>query len=701
MTAPLTRAEWLNANGEFLSASVAWIRARLRQHAPVTQELLPASAPRTAPVAVEPQRRSRWGRSANEDAPTAAAPAGPRQLAGATGPATTFGGGSPTVPADGDITELTDAIDRYAQSSPPPALVALAAGVGLTRFERDVLLLCAAVELDPSIRRLCADVHGNPAMTYPTFALALSTLPDPAWEALSPDRGLREWCLIEINRPWGESLVSAALRTDERIVDHIKGLDHLDDRVRALVLPIEATDPSVLPASQAALAERIAGRWADEPVVQIVGPDAASSRLVASAAAARTGRTLYGYASGSLPTTAEAIEEAARLWRRECALSEIALCIDVDTAADDAARASAFVTRLHAPVIVTAREALPALLPSGMLVDVAPPTVAERRGAWVANLPADTALDAGALAAQFALDTASIARAAEDPDPWARCRALTRTQANGHSDRQQPLVGWDDLVLGETELRQLHAIADQVRHRWTVYEDWGFAARSSRGLGLSALFSGPSGVGKTLAAEVLAHELQLDLHHTDLSSVISKYIGETEKNLRALFDAAEAGGWLLFFDEADALFGKRSEVKEAHDRFANVQIDYLLQRMEAYQGLAILSTNLRTALDTAFLRRIRFIVEFPFPDVPQRRAIWGLAFPATVPGADTLDLDRLAELPVNGGMVRNIAMNAAFLAAAGDREVDMELVSAAVRDEFTKLHVPIRERDLTRLTVPA
>ncbi len=168
----------------------------------------------------------------------------------------------------------------------------------------------------------------------------------------------------------------------------------------------------------------------------------------------------------------------------------------------------------------------------------------------------------------------------------------------------------------------LDEVGVHVRNRMKVYETWGFASKSSRGLGISALFAGPSGTGKTMAAEVLANELRLDLYRIDLSSVVSKYIGETEKNMRRAFDAAKAGGAILLFDEADALFGKRSEVKDAHDRYANTEVNYLLQRMEAYQGLAILTTNTKDALDSAFLRRIRFVVQFPFPDAAHRAEIW-------------------------------------------------------------------------------
>jgi len=231
-------------------------------------------------------------------------------------------------------------------------------------------------------------------------------------------------------------------------------------------------------------------------------------------------------------------------------------------------------------------------------------------------------------------------------------------------------------------------IAAHVRHRVHVYERWGFAAQSARGLGISALFVGGSGTGKTMAAEVLARELRLDLYRIDLSSVVSKYIGETEKNLRRVFDAAEESGTILLFDEADALFGKRTEVKDSHDRYANIEVSYLLQRMEAYRGLAILTTNFRSALDAAFLRRLRFIVDFPFPTAAQRAEIWRRIFPAATPTAD-LDLARLAQLSLPGGNVRNIAVNAAFFAAEAQSPVDMSHLLRAARAEYAKLEKPL------------
>ncbi len=253
---------------------------------------------------------------------------------------------------------------------------------------------------------------------------------------------------------------------------------------------------------------------------------------------------------------------------------------------------------------------------------------------------------------------------------WDACRVQSRPRLDDLAQRIEPAAEWDDLVLPEAQRQILREVAAHVRQRTRVYEAWGFAAKGARGLGISALFAGASGTGKTMAAEVLANELRLDLYRIDLSQVVSKYIGETEKNLRRVFDAAEEGGAILLFDEADALFGKRSEVKDSHDRYANIEVSYLLQRMEAYRGLAILTTNMKGALDTAFMRRIRFVVQFPFPDAAQRAEIWRRVFPPDTP-TEGLDTNRLARLNVTGGNIRNIALNAAFLAADAGEPVRM------------------------------
>ena len=305
--------------------------------------------------------------------------------------------------------------------------------------------------------------------------------------------------------------------------------------------------------------------------------------------------------------------------------------------------------------------------------------------------------------AQFDLPAAAIAmtgrlargRRGEDGHPplWSLCRAQISSRLGELAQRIEARAKWDELILPEPQKTILRTIVAQFRQRTKVYETWGFAARSDRGLGLGALFAGSSGTGKTMAAEVLARLLELDLYRIDLSAVVSKYIGETEKNLRRVFDAAESGGAVLLFDEADALFGRRSEVKDSHDRYANIEVSYLLQRIEAYRGLAILTTNLKQALDAAFVRRLRFIVQFPYPDAAERAQIWEKIFPEMTPTVG-LDFAKLAQLNAVGGNIRNIALNAAFLAAESDEPVQMRHIFAAAQAETAKLERPLMDKEV-------
>ncbi|MBV6696786.1 ATP-binding protein [Kitasatospora aureofaciens] len=534
-------------------------------------------------------------------------------------------------------------------------------------------------------------------MTYPTFGLALTALPDPAWEVVSPQGGLRYWRLVELARHPGQSLVGSALRADERIVHHVKGLNDLDDRLAPLVERLTPGSPADLPPSQQAVADELARAWRrpGAPVVQLVGPDGPGKRLVAARAAAERGLLACRLPAALLPAEPAELDHLARLWRREAALLPLALYLDAEDADPADPLPGRFLARTGGARLLAVREGRPDPEGGAQLLDVAPPTPAERARAWREFYGPGP--DADALAAQFGLALPAIREAAAtaDGDPagaWRACRIRTRPRLDALAQRLEPKVSWDDIVLPADARRALERIADQVAHRTTVHEAWGFGARITRGLGVGALFAGPSGSGKTMAAEVLAHHLRLDLYRIDLSAVVSKYIGETEKNLRRLFDAAEDGGALLFFDEADALFGKRSEVRDAHDRYANIEVDYLLQRMEGYRGLAVLATNLRSALDGAFLRRLRFVVEFEFPGPELRRTIWAKAFPPAAP-RDDLDLDRLARLQASGGMIRNIAVNAAFLAASAGTPIGMPHVLAAARSEFEKLELPMTKRD--------
>jgi hypothetical protein len=588
----------------------------------------------------------------------------------------------------------------------PPALETLCAAFSLSPFERGVLLLAAGRELDAGFGACCVAAHGDPRRDYPTFSLALAALPGAHWSALAPSAPLRHWRLLDLEH--GEALTTAPLRADERVLHFLTGLNYLDERLQGLVQRI--APETELPPSQFDIVRRIAETWTHEPqtgprpVIQLCGDDVEGKRGVAAAACAVLGAQLHGLRAADLPAGAAEGETFVRLWEREAILSRSALLIDADDADEvEPARGLArFLDAAQGLVFVARREPLSGCRRPLLRFDVAKPTAREQRDLWAQALGEAAASFDGQMdrvAAQFSLSAATIRATSAElrPDPagsdgaarlWELCRVQARPRLDALGQRLQPVVDWPDLVLPEEERRILHEVAAQVRQRFKVYDTWGFAAKGRRGLGISALFAGPSGTGKTMAAEVLAHELRLDLYRIDLSAVVSKYIGETEKNLRRIFDAAEDSGVILLFDEADALFGKRSEVKDSHDRYANIEVSYLLQRMEAYRGLAILTTNQRSALDPAFLRRIRFVVQFPFPDAAQRAEIWRRMFPAQTP-VDGLNVARLAQLNVAGGNIRNIALNAAFLAADANEPVRMAHLLRAARTECAKIEKPL------------
>jgi SpoVK/Ycf46/Vps4 family AAA+-type ATPase len=254
------------------------------------------------------------------------------------------------------------------------------------------------------------------------------------------------------------------------------------------------------------------------------------------------------------------------------------------------------------------------------------------------------------------------------------------------AQRVEPVYGWDDIVLPRRAMRQLEEVYASVEHRGRVYSEWGFERKLALGKGTNVLFAGPSGTGKTMAASILARELHLDLYKIDLATVVSKYIGETEKNLARIFREAQASNAILFFDEADALFGRRSEVKDSHDRYANIEVAYLLQRMEEYEGISILATNLRKSLDQAFARRLQHTVEFPFPDADYRERIWRRIFPTAAPLAGDVDFAFLAKrFEFAGGSIKNVALAAAFLAAEDGGRISMAHLIRATARELRKI----------------
>jgi hypothetical protein len=607
----------------------------------------------------------------------------------------------------GSAPELPD------ESGGPYALERLCRSFGLSAFERDTLLLCAGVELDTSFAALCAEAQGDAARPGPSFSLALALLPDPHWSALAPDAPLRRWRLVELSQAAGAPLTTSPLRIDERVLHFLAGVQHLDERLLGLV-ELSPAAGELVPSHQA-LAEQIAQVWSEVqtfPVIQLCGPAGVGRREVAAAGCAAVGLSLLVLDGDYLPANAAELEGLARLCEREAILIGAAIYLDTTAMDQSDKRATGALTRLAerllCPVLLGARERWPMARRRSLALDVRKPTADEQLALWRAELgPAHARLNGRVegLVAQFNLSGRAIGAAAaqagsEGADDdllarelWDASRAQARARLDDLAQRLELRSGWDELILPEHERQLLHEIAAQVGQRSTVYGRWGFGAFSSRGLGISALFAGPSGTGKTLAAEVLAGALRLDLYRIDLSGVVSKYIGETEKNLRRVFDAAEDGGAILFFDEADALFGKRSEVKDSHDRYANIEINYLLQRMEQYRGLAVLATNAKGTLDNAFLRRIRYVVNFPFPDAAQRVEIWRRSFPPQAP-QEGLDLAKLARLNIAGGNIRNIALNAAFLAAGAGEPLRMAHLLRAARQEYEKLERPLSESEV-------
>ncbi|MGE0885938.1 MAG: ATP-binding protein [Blastocatellales bacterium] len=598
-----------------------------------------------------------------------------------------------------------------------PVIEALSALFGLSEFERNVLLLCAGMELQASFAAVCADAQGDPQRPYPTFGLALAAFPEAHWSALAPNAPLRYWRLIEFASSAGLAsapLTTRPLRIDERILHCLCGIAHLDERLAGSLEPV--LTPEARTPTQEEIAERAASVWAQSrrdslPVIFLCGETGKTARAVAALVGENLGLSLYSVGAHRLPSTRAELDAFVRLCERESLLSRTALLIEYDDDESADSRQSkmldGFIEQTRCPFFVVSRGRRQLRARDSICFDLPVMPSGEQRTLWQTAL-ADRAaqLDGqlDTLVSQFNLapsDIVSVAKeAALQPAEhfsteslWDACRRQTRARLEALAQRIEPAAAWDDLILPPAQKDLLHTIATHVRHRAKVYDQWGFAGKGARGLGISALFAGASGTGKTMAAEVLAQELRLDLYRIDLSSVVSKYIGETEKNLRQLFDAAESGGAILLFDEADALFGKRSEVKDSHDRYANIEVSYLLQRMESYRGLAILTTNLKSALDTAFLRRIRFVVQFPFPDAADREAIWRGIFPKETP-LNGVAFSKLAQLNVAGGNIRNIAMNAAFLAADEGEKIGMAHMLRAAQCEYAKMERVVTESEI-------
>jgi hypothetical protein len=521
------------------------------------------------------------------------------------------------------------------------------------------------------------------------------------------------------------TVLGAPLHVDERLVDYIRGFNACDTRIARLVRPLPLTP---IAPQFAAVADTLAswvvecavsGRW---PLVNVTDSGGRGVEEISRAMAARLGLHIVALDIDALTTGSDhLLVDIARLLDREAALMRYAYFVSAPRSTPHLAQPTEVIGRLAeqagALLIVASEEQWRA---DREMISVAAPRLDAQAQSelWRQALGSDGDRMNGTvdmLVQQFDFGSREIHRAVLSTQRKAEFRRSNGKKALTPQDlwdsacdeagwriddlaqRVQPGHCFDDLVFPAAVRAQLEEIAAQVKNRARVYDAWGFGKRLSRGRSISACFAGPSGCGKSAVAEAMAHHLQVALYRVDLAGVVSKYIGETEKNLRRIFDAAEQSGAILCFEEADALFGMRPELKDrdSHDRYASIEISYLLQRMENYRGLAILTTNRKTAMDRAFLRRLRFVVEFPFPDVDSRRRIWHKVFPPQAL-VGSLDYERLAQLDISGGNIKNIAVNAAFLAAAdgAGTPIAMRHILRAAEREYAKIDNSIRASEL-------
>jgi hypothetical protein len=587
------------------------------------------------------------------------------------------------------------------------ALERLARTFRLTDAELDVVVVGAAAQLDGSYVRLFRELGDGPSAGDPTAGLVLELVFD-GLEARIDGRALlaaveaplRAHALVGLLDP-GAPLLARGVRTAEPVVDMLAGTFPAVTAERSGALGELGLD--------AALRQRLerAAAWlaGGGRCLVLRGPRGAGKRSIAAAVASELGLPLLAR-DVAAPVAADDLAVGTAL-RRDAALTGAALYVTGVDAARPEAAAWALAHELAIapqPVIIGACAGWPTVAdwPSAALVaiDVGVPPLRVRQALWRARLreAGEPKARAGDLANAFALTPGGIARAAEHArhlaaagetdgaTVHAAARAVSSSGMHGLAARLEAGAGWQDLVLAPRALRALRELCATVRHRPLVQGRWGFDGPGLGRPGLTALFAGPSGTGKTMAAAVVAADLGLDAFRIDLARVVSKYIGETEKQLEALFAAAEASNAILLFDEAEALFGKRTRTRDAHDRYANIEIAYLLQRVERHPGVVLLTTNRKEDLDEAFARRIDCLVEFPMPDAAARERLWRRSLPASAPLGDDADLELLARgFELAGGGIRNAALTAAFLAAEAGGPIGMRHLVAGVARELAKV----------------
>ena len=603
------------------------------------------------------------------------------------------------------------------------ALLNLASQFDLSQAEVDVLIIALAPELEPGYEKLYSYLQDDVTRKHASVNLALNLICRSEPEKLkargifSPEAPLFYHCLLDLldeSQDRQPSLLRKFLKIDETIVRFLLDQPSKTAGIGALLTP--ASEVSSLEVDHSTnqrlkhLATYLGQRKEHPPVIRLIGQSDSALQSAAEifSFALRHKMTLVELGQITDESLLGKLLRDARLWQVVLAvqISQTALEADSRQARQTEESLWRRLRDFPHPVLLLGPATTFLQVPRDVTlwrVEVATPDFEARRLAWKKALgkhanESDTARFAdafqfGPLRIQQTVNLASGFAAFRDPanpqpatgDFLDAGRALTAPQVGSLVVQVKPRYTWNDIVLPPDKLRQLHSIAAWVRFRRQVHEDWGFGHKLSRGKGLNVLFTGPSGTGKTMAAEILAHELALDLLQIDLSSVVSKYIGETEKNLSAIFREAEQSQALLFFDEADSLFGKRTEVKDAHDRYANIEVNYLLQRVEQYEGVVILATNLQRNIDDAFMRRIKEVVDFPFPDDKLREGIWRGHFPPEAPKAADIDFDFLAShFKLTGGNIKNIVLNAAFIAAEEQRPIKMSDLILGTKSELRK-----------------
>jgi ATPase family associated with various cellular activities (AAA) len=616
----------------------------------------------------------------------------------------------------------------------------------LTPFEQDCVLACLAPEVNRKYEKIYAYLQDDITRKKPSIDLLLNLLCETDEEkfsarlAFSPTGSLLKFRLLQMTDSPNdnhEPLISRFLKLDDRIANYILGVSQLDVRLASMTRANEETDelePSSVPTD---LRDRLrsfleshftANDGSHRNVIfQFSGAYGSGRRCLAMDVAQHLGLGLIVGDTSKMLRGPLPFEEAVWLLGREACLQSSVLCLEnFEALLDDEYSRYRSRTLLETAqtfsqvtILISDRLWKPVELPQGQLIihlNLATPDGTRRRELWNSAVDGDceTMSDEewGALASKFQFTGGQIHEAVvgartfaywrspehariTQADLYSACRAQSEPKFRHLARKIEPRHNWTDIVLPEDSLAQLREICQRVAHRDRVLGEWGFDRKLSGGKGTNALFAGPSGTGKTMAAEIIANELGLNLYKIDLSQIVSKYIGETEKNLDAVFTAAENANSVLFFDEADALFGKRSEVRDSHDRYANIEISYLLQKMEQYEGVAILATNLRQNLDESFVRRLAFTIHFPFPDEPERRRIWLGIWPRETPLAEDVDIDLLSrQFKFSGGNIKNVALAAAFLAAADGGSVTMPYLLDATRREFQKMGEVAAEFDL-------